>query len=126
MIAKCYYILYIFFINIFCFTYILEILNTDPYAISTERLEEHFKFFKQNGYTPISLKQYDNYLKGKAKLPKKPIILTFDDGRESMYTHIYPLLKKYNYPAVFAIILSYMDKNILPTTDIKKWFLGKS
>lgn len=98
----------------------LEILNTDPYAISTERLEEHFKFFKQNGYTPISLKQYDNYLKGKAKLPKKPIILTFDDGRESMYTHIYPLLKKYNYPAVFAIILSYMDKNILPTTDIKK------
>lgn len=112
-------------IEIFCYHDVvdnsnLEILNADPYAISTERLEEHFKFFKQNGYTPISLKQYDNYLKGKAKLPKKPIILTFDDGRESMYTHIYPLLKKYDYPAVFAIILSYMDKDILPTTDIKK------
>ena len=98
----------------------VEILNIDPYAISTERLEEHFKFFKEKGYTPISLKQYDDYLDGKFKLPKKPIILTFDDGRESMYTNIYPLLVKYNYPAVFAVILSYMDKDILPTTDIKK------
>ena len=91
----------------------------DPYAITTKRLEEHFKLFKEYGYTPISVKQYEDYLSGKAKLPDKPIILTFDDGRISMYSDIYPLLKKYDYPALYAIILSYMDNDNLPS-DIKQ------
>lgn len=95
-----------------------QILEKDPYAITQKRLEEHFELFKKNGYTPISLKQYGDYLNGRGKLPDKPILLSFDDGRESMYTRIYPLLKKYNYPAVFAIILSYMDT--MPPADINK------
>lgn len=94
-----------------------DVLNSDRYAISTARLEEHFKLYKKLGYTPISLQQYDDYLEGRGELPDKPILLTFDDGRESMYRNIYPLLKKYGYPAVYAVILSYMD--ILPA-DIEK------
>lgn len=33
-----------------------DILDKDVYAISTTRLEEHFKLYKKLGYTPISLK----------------------------------------------------------------------
>ena len=73
-----------------------QILEKDPYAITQKRLEEHFELFKKNGYTPISLKQYGDYLNGRGKLPDKPILLSFDDGCESMYTRIYPLLKIYN------------------------------
>lgn len=94
-----------------------DILSRDPYAISTKRLEEHFQLYKKLGYTPISMKQYADYIEGKASLPEKPIMITFDDGRDSMYYNIYPLLKKYNYPAVYAIILSYME--MMPA-DIEK------
>lgn len=94
-----------------------DILDKDVYAISTTRLEEHFKLYKKLGYTPISLKQYDDYIEGRGELPEMPILLSFDDGRDSMYHNIYPLLKKYNYPAVYAIILSYME--MLPA-DIEK------
>ena len=93
-------------------------LAKDPYAVTEKRLEEHFKMFKAKGYTPISIKQYEDYIQGKGTLPPKPILLSFDDGRESMYTKIYPLLKKYNYPAVFAIILSYME-TVPPASEIK-------
>lgn len=86
-----------------------EVLKKDVYAITTKRLEEHFLLYKKLGYTPISMKQYADFVEGRGTLPAKPVIITFDDGRDSMYYNIYPLLKKYNYPAVFAIILSYME-----------------
>lgn len=105
----------------FCYHDVVEdndtkTLEKDPYAVTVSRLEQHFKMFKENGFTPISMQQYEDYLNGKGQLPEKPVLLSFDDGRASMYTRIYPLLKKYNYPAVFAIILSYVDT--VPPTDI--------
>lgn len=50
-----------------------DILSRDPYAISTKKLEEHFQLYKKLGYTPISMKQYADYIEGKASLPEKPI-----------------------------------------------------
>jgi peptidoglycan/xylan/chitin deacetylase (PgdA/CDA1 family) len=35
---------------------------------------------------------------------KPLIIFTFDDGHESVYTHAYPILKKYGFPATFFVI----------------------
>lgn len=95
-----------------------DLLKKDIYAITDKQLENHFKFFKEKGYTPISIKQYQDYLEKGIKLPEKPILISFDDGHESMYTKIYPLLKKYNYHAVFGIILSNMDG--IPENSIKK------
>lgn len=111
-------------IPVFCYHDVVandnaKALEKDPYAITEKRLEEHFELLKKEGFTPISLKQYENYVERKGILPEKPVLLSFDDGRESMYTRIYPILKKYNYPAVFAIILSYMDTTI-PPADIEK------
>jgi len=60
-------------------------------------------------YTPISLQQYKNAIVGKEKLPENPILLSFDDGYQSAYTKVLPLLKEYQYPAMFAIITSWID-----------------
>lgn len=109
-------------IPVFCYHDVVtpdrkDVLDRDVYAISTKRLEEHFQLYKKMGYTPISMQQYIAYIEGKGTLPKKPVMITFDDGRDSMYYNVYPLLQKYNYPAVFAIILSYME--IMPA-DIER------
>lgn len=111
-------------IPVFCYHDVVDNNNTkalekDPFAITEKRLDEHFNLLKKEGFTPISIKQYEDYINGIGNLPDKPVLLSFDDGRESMYTNIYPLLKKYNYPAVFAIILSYMDTT-MPPADINK------
>jgi len=42
-------------------------------------------------------------------LPDKAVLLSFDDGYESMYTRVFPLLKLYHFPAVLALVSSWME-----------------
>lgn len=80
-----------------------------PQTITVERLTAHFNWLRDNGYTPVSFKQIEDARAGRGKLPAKPVLLTFDDGYISFYTKIYPLLKAFNYPAVFALVTSWME-----------------
>ena len=73
-------------------------------AVDTQDLVQQFSWIDQNGYRPVSLQQIIDARAGKKPLPDKAILLTFDDGFESVYTKVFPLLKQFNYPAVIAIV----------------------
>lgn len=78
----------------------------DIYNVTPERLRDHFQYFKDQGYTLISPAQFKAAASG-ASLPKKPLLISFDDGYASFYTTVYPLLKEYHYPATMFIISSW-------------------
>ncbi len=78
-------------------------------SVSPQNLKAHFEYLRQMHYTPISLQQYKAALQGKAQLPPNPILLSFDDGYQSFYTVVYPLLQEYEYPAMFAVITSWIN-----------------
>ena len=80
-----------------------------PQTLSAERLIAHFNWLRDNGYTPVSWQQIKDARAGRSKLPDKPVLLTFDDGYISFYTTIYPILKAFNYPAVYALVTSWME-----------------
>lgn len=73
------------------------------FDVTPEELEAHFQLIQKNGLTPISLDQLLEHLKTGIPLPPKPIVLTFDDGYQGHYTHVFALMKKYGYPAAFSI-----------------------
>ncbi len=79
------------------------------YNITCEQFEQDLKFLKENGYTSITVEDLLNYMDGKLKLPEKVIMITIDDGFETVYTYALPLLKKYNFTAVAFIIGSVTD-----------------
>jgi poly-beta-1,6-N-acetyl-D-glucosamine N-deacetylase len=81
----------------------------DPDAINTDHLIAHFDWLKANGYHVVSLEQVVQASRGGPALPDHAVLLTFDDGLESFYTRVYPLLRAYNYPAVSALVGSWMD-----------------
>ncbi|MCE5286604.1 MAG: poly-beta-1,6-N-acetyl-D-glucosamine N-deacetylase PgaB [Pelosinus sp.] len=81
----------------------------NEYAMTLENLEAHFAYIRDNGYHPISVEQYIAANRGEMTLPDKPVLLSFDDGYASWYKTVFPLLKKYNYPAMLAIITSMPD-----------------
>ncbi len=84
---------------------------TDPSImnITTDQLISHFKWLKENGYTVISIDDIIDAKEGKKELPPQSILLTFDDGYSSFYTRIYPLLKLYNYPAVYGLVGKWQE-----------------
>ena len=89
--------------------------HDDPYALTRAELREHLEFFKTNGYQPISL----NYLKqvkaGKARLPDRAVLLTFDDGLRSYKDIVAPLLGQYGYPSVLSVVSGWLDGERLPS-----------
>ena len=84
-------------------------LKLYPQTIRRDTLIRHFNWMKLRGYNPVSFQQILDAKAGKAPLPEKAILLSFDDGYESFYRLVYPLLKLYNYPAVFALVGSWLD-----------------
>lgn len=82
------------------------------FDVTPEEFEGHLKLIREKKLTPISADQLVNHLRAGIPLPPKPILLTFDDGYEGHYTYVYPLLKKYNYPALFSIYTSKVGKQM--------------
>jgi len=84
----------------FCFREILQrnrVTIVLFHDISPKNAEVMFGFLKRN-YSVISLQEFlDNYYAGTWNFPKKPLIITFDDGHRGNYT-LLPLIKKLNIP----------------------------
>ncbi len=72
--------------------------NTHP-----NELEAYFLYLKSNKYNTHTLAEIDTLYAAHHKIPKKSVVLTFDDGYADNYTIVFPLLKKYNLKAVFFV-----------------------
>jgi peptidoglycan/xylan/chitin deacetylase (PgdA/CDA1 family) len=84
---------------------------TNVLDVTPKRLKEHFQFFKESGYTPITASQLLNWRDNPAAFPPKPLVITFDDGPLSNYTQVFPLLKKYDWAATFFIYPKVITEN---------------
>jgi peptidoglycan/xylan/chitin deacetylase (PgdA/CDA1 family) len=78
--------------------------------ISLEAFEKQMAFFYGHGYRVISLGELVAGLKGNKKFPWKTIVLTLDDGYENNYTHAYPVLKKYGFPATIFVVTDFLGQ----------------
>src|SRR5690606_26570493 len=76
-----------------------------------KNLAQYLEWIKREGWQPIRLEDIWLARQGKKTLPNKALLLTFDDGALSSYSRVFPLLKQYNFPAVFAIPTSWINGN---------------
>ncbi|MBR1483273.1 MAG: polysaccharide deacetylase family protein [Ruminococcus sp.] len=76
----------------------------DEYAVYASEFESDLQWLQKNGYTSITAAQLIDYLNGKGSMPKKPVLITIDDGKYGVYKRAWPLLKKYHMTASLALI----------------------
>jgi len=81
------------------------------YEISTEAFDYILRLLKTNGYETISLKDLYDFKSNNKALPKKPVIITSDDGYESIYRHAYPMLLKYGYRMSLFLSTGYIAES---------------
>ena len=91
-------------------------------TISAEVFESHIKALSDAGYNAVSFADLSDYVSNGAPLPKRPVIITFDDGYMSVYEMAFPILQKYGMKATAFIIgihhgsKVYKGRSYLPIT----------
>ncbi|MBQ8459328.1 polysaccharide deacetylase family protein [bacterium] len=78
----------------------------DNCIITTENFKKQMKFLKENNYHTLNLDEFYDFVVNGAKIPKKSVLITFDDGRKSNIVNAYPILKENNQHAVIFLITS--------------------
>lgn len=81
-----------------------DISKSIDLTISTEKLESHFKFLYEKKYQTFHFDE----LQSLTKLPKKSVVITFDDVTENQLIYAVPLLEKYKLKASFFVPFSYV------------------
>lgn len=72
--------------------------------------EKQMRFLKDHRYRVVPLSHVVDLLKAKKPIPAKTVVLTFDDGYENNYSAVFPVLKKYGFPATIFVITDYVGK----------------
>lgn len=75
--------------------------------VTRSNFEKHLRFFKLRSLTSITFKEYLAFANGDKPLkefPRKPIILTFDDGYADNYRNMLPLAQKYGFKGVLFLL----------------------
>ncbi len=79
-------------------------------SLSPQRFEKQIRFLKHAGYTGISPQSLLSSAGSTSSLIK-PVLITFDDGYEGIYDHVYPILKKYAFTAIIFLTTGYIGRN---------------
>ncbi len=72
--------------------------------VTSERLAKQLDSLARRRFTTITFGDYAAHLAGEQQLPRRPIILTFDDGYADNYTLALPLLRERGMKAVVFLI----------------------
>lgn len=79
----------------------------------TSSFEEQLKYLSENNFYFPTWDEVADFVDGKIDLPENSVVLTMDDGHESVFDLALPLLEKYNVPATSFIITSDFEENEL-------------
>jgi len=74
-----------------------------PNTVSPENFERHMAYLKNHGFHVLSFGKLVQLTTSGNPLPKKSVVITFDDGYEDNYTHAFKILKKYGFPAIIFV-----------------------
>ncbi len=101
---------------------ILVYHNIGPQArgrlvIAAKTFEEQMRYLKAQGYRVVSLKAFLDFTALKRQLPRKTVVLTFDDGWKPFREYAYPLLKELGFAATLFIYTDFIGARLGLTWD---------
>ncbi len=79
-------------------------------TISPENFESHISYLAKNGYKTLTLDEFLAFKKGELSLPKKSVLLTFDDGWIDNYLVAFPIIKKYGVKAAIFAVTDWVER----------------
>ena len=90
--------------------------------LAAKVFEEQMRYLKNQGYRVINLKEFIEFVSLKRQLPRRSVLLTFDDGYRSFLQYAVPVLKELGFTATLFIYTDYVGAggNAFTWADLKK------
>jgi peptidoglycan/xylan/chitin deacetylase (PgdA/CDA1 family) len=91
-------------------------------VIAAKTFEEQMQYLKAQGYRVVSMRDFYDFISLNRQLPRKAVLLSFDDGYKSFMTHAYPILKELGFTATLFVYTDYVGagRNALTWEDLNR------
>ncbi len=90
-------------------------------AVPVQSFYEHMKYLKVNDFHVIGLSELINFISSGLTIPKKSIVITFDDGYKSIQTNALPILKEFGFTATLFVNIYFLEKKIPKESYWSDW-----
>jgi peptidoglycan/xylan/chitin deacetylase (PgdA/CDA1 family) len=77
-------------------------------VVSPANFEAQMAWLVRNDYRVVRLGDLAAFLAGEQPLPQRAVVVTFDDGYESVHRHAFPVLKKFGLPATVFVYTDFL------------------
>lgn len=77
-------------------------------TVSPGLFEEHLRYLRMEGWKTLTADEFVEFIKA-GEIPRKCVLLTFDDGFADNYVYAYPILKRYGMKAVLFVATSFIE-----------------
>jgi peptidoglycan/xylan/chitin deacetylase (PgdA/CDA1 family) len=78
------------------------------YTVTVRDFTRQMRWLAAFGYQPIDMDTLVRARQGQASLPRRPVVITFDDGFQSCADYAAPVLRAHGFTAVFYLVAGLM------------------
>jgi peptidoglycan/xylan/chitin deacetylase (PgdA/CDA1 family) len=91
-------------------------------VLGAQAFEQQMRYLKAEGYRVIALRDFLEFARLERQLPRRAVVLTFDDGYRSFREFAYPVLRELGFPATLFVYTDYVGagRNALSWKDLQE------
>ena len=108
---------YLYVVPILVYHHVDDEIYKDSPTVLRENFAQQMQFIHEKDYNVIALDELVDSIQGNYKLPRNSVVITFDDGYQDNYVHAFPILNKFNFPAIIFIATNKIDTKGFLTWD---------
>ncbi len=82
--------------------------GTSKMLVAPSQFEAQLDWLARNHYRVLRLADLTGFLAGREALPQRSVVITIDDGYDSVYRHAYPALKKHGFTATLFVYTDFV------------------
>lgn len=79
--------------------------------VSPENFAAQMRYLSEHGYNSLTLSEVGEALELEKKLPRRPVVITFDDGHLDNLEYAFPALVRYSLKATIFAVADFVGKD---------------
>lgn len=80
------------------------------FTVKPEEFQKQMDWLNNKKYKVITLKELADMIGAEKDIPRKAVVIIFDDSFEDIYFNAFPILKKYGFPATVFTVTDFIGK----------------